>query len=226
MANVDIRNWLTYVEGQVLSAPTPAILQAIRDTLQEFLGKSLFWRDQLPAIDVVVSTTTYDMIPPAPADGVVIAEPLRVEHDGNEVVGRSEAFLDRNLSTGWRTATAPISQYWYRPTPQQIRIVLMPTEAKTGGLVIWAALKSSADADVIPEFIWEDDDIRDGVAHGVKAKLFFQVNVPWSNPEMGGLEQVMFDIKVNEVRMRAEHSDVLGVAVADPQFLSGFEGEG
>lgn len=149
------------------------------DMAREFCSTTGLWHQTLTAIDLVAEQATYTVATPASSELVRITE-LTV---AGELLWRlSDRGVDRQPEgedAKYRTNEPPFS---LSTDLAQITLMEVPTAAVVGGLEIKAALKPTAAADTLPDFLKSQHS--EAIRYGVLARLMVMGKKPWSDREL------------------------------------------
>lgn len=197
-----LTSFLPYIEGDVAGCPAPAIQRAVRDAAIKFCVETKFWRAELAAIDLADTVPTYAVNPPALA---LVAGITKVLINGSQIEFISEEKLDR-YRPGWETSTGSYPNACFRPQPDQLRVIPIPNQNVTGGMVIWAALRPDDTTVTVEDFLFSE--FREAIANGAKATLLNQKKADWYDARAAAQEAHSFEQAINRAKWRTVNGDV------------------
>lgn len=193
--------WTSYtphIKPYAPSCPDNIIEQQVLSVVIDFCEKTLIWRETMTAINTVVGTGTYTIVPPTNTRVVL---PIELRYDDNPVTPKSEEELDW-LDTGWRTSDDGVPNYYFCPTPNTIRFNRTSDEAITGGITGTIAVKPDRSATGGDDIIYDDwlETIREGVLH----RLYSMKDKHWSSPQEAVLKGQYYSGGVQNAKARAK----------------------
>ena len=225
MASVSLRDWLPFIETYTGSAPTQNVLRSLVRALQELCQKTEYWRHIMDDVDIVAATTStaetaglYTLpVPP----GARLAGIRYLEVQEKQLKEKGEKWLDRFYNLQWRGAGGGGSPYYYRPSPEAVRLVPAPNTASTDGMKGRLWLKPSINAGDVPDYLLEEEAVREAVGFGVQADLLKQKGMPWYDLRESLLAKAQFQVGMEEVRMKAERDDTEEIQVMNTVAFGG-----
>jgi len=195
-------SWLQDVSVAVPGAPKDIVTDSIKDSIRDFCQSTLLWVKQLDAINIVAGTATYTLTAPAAAQASVVNID-RAEFEGSPMGPESMDVLDRSTEA-WRQQTGPASYSYMVDAEKVLRLRYIPTENKTGALVIWAALKPLLTATILPDFLY--DEWYECILNTAIAALFGMPRQVFTNIQ----EAEYFGMLANAERSRAKAQKTVG----------------
>lgn len=213
MATVQFTDWLPYVQAEVDGCPRAMIMDAIRQTVIAFCGRSRIWRLQCNPLTTQVGVNTYSLEIPSYAQCVSVRSVIY--NDWKPVLEeRTTEQLDAAY-VEWRT-TSGKPKYYVFQSPNIITFDKVP-DAEVGVQVL-VALKPRQNALEVDEMIFEE--YRDQIASGAISRLMLMVDKPWSNAQIGVMHAGRFEDSVNVALSRANHGfGTRHAARVKPQYL-------
>lgn len=150
----------------------------LRETAREFCMKTSAWRQTLTAIDLVAAQASYALVTPTDSEVVRITQ----------VTANSELL--------WRDSDADVIGDTQSADPKYLRdeppftlidtlatITLVtdevPTASVTAGLTVIAALKPTATAATLPDFLFTQ--YSDAMRYGTLSRLMVMGKKPWGD---------------------------------------------
>lgn len=150
----------------------------LRETAREFCAKTSAWREPLAAVNTVAAQAGYALATPTNSELVRVTE-LTV----NSILLWRHSDHDRA-----GTATEVIPQYLIDQPPftfdENLSTITLatdeiPTAAVVGGLVVEAALKPTAAAATLPDFLLTK--YGDAIRYGTLSRLMVMGKKPWGD---------------------------------------------
>ena len=194
MTNVAYTQWLDHIQPHVQDCPSPMILLAVRQACIEFCRSSRYLRVNLDPFNTVVGDDEYDLSPPA---DTVVSAILNVRCGGRLIDAARQEDLDSEANY-WRDLEGPPSRYLQ---PNEATIILNPVPQEVVAVRILAAIRPSQASGGVDEEIFER--FLDPVASGALARLMAMPGVSWSNPELAGYHERVFNSGVSDAADRA-----------------------
>lgn len=176
--------------------PLPVLDHHLRNACIEFFTKSKAYVVDLSAIDTVASQMAYALALP---QDTAIVEIRTVKLSGNPLTLKGHSFLSQKFGD-WE-AEIGTPEYYTQQSLDEVMLVPAPDTSGTGALKVKAALKPSASAPGVADWIFER--WRVAMAAGAKAALMAEANKPWSNPERVALYQGVFDSALDDASSAA-----------------------
>jgi len=192
--------WSAYtkhVAPEVPGCPHSIIENAIRDAAIQFCGESLIWREDLTAIDTVVSQDEYALVLPTDTRFVLA---VHVQYDGVTIDPRSEEKEDY-LNDGWRNADDGVPSYYHVPKPNTIKFNVPSIAVIVGGIKVRAAVKPARDAAGGDDLLYHD--WVEILAHGAKARLKSMKAKDWSDARGAVYCDRQFNAGIQHAKSRA-----------------------
>ena len=153
----------------------------LREVAREFCTSTNVWRHPLTAISLVANQSTYTM--PVPANSEVVRV-VSLTKAGDLLWADVESDDDTRIRPKYGRHEPP-----YTLSSDLLQIVLaadeVPTAALASGLVLVAALKPTAAASDIPDFIL--NQYSEAIRCGVLSRMLFMSKKPWSDPGLAGV---------------------------------------
>jgi len=171
-------------------APLDMVEHHVREIVRDFCERTLFWQETI-VLDLEDDTGIYSLIPDPIGDPLatpyVVHRINRVEAVGSEsdkpLDPTTEAELDEKIEVGWRQIKGP-PKYYYRQTPNLLRLVYRPDNHVDDGLSIYVAVKPTVNA---VELLNDDilEHYRNDIAYGVKGRMMLSPKKPYTDAQMG-----------------------------------------
>lgn len=196
---------------EVVGCATPLALNAIRNAVIEFCNRTLVWDYDIPAIDIVADTHTYTLTVPA---NTMISTLMDVRDNGSPVNSKSPdalkaawPLIGARLSHGtvitpddWQQYASETAEFYHQPARNSIRLIGIPTTAKTAGLVIKAALRPTRAAVTLDDRIL--DEYWEQIGFGAKGRLMAMPKQAWSDTDMAAYYLAKFEAAISEAEGR------------------------
>lgn len=163
----------------------------LREVAREFCEKTSIWREDLTAIDLVAGQAAYAVASPSVSAMVrvvslTVADVLlwkdRQVKEGDDEPKYNPSEPPFTLSADLTTLTLATDE--------------VPTASLVGGLVITAALKPTAAAANLPDFLrsqWSD-----AIRAGVLSRLMVMGRKPWTDRELAGIYASTWNTQLNK----------------------------
>lgn len=151
----------------------------LRKTARAFCQRTSVWRETLAAIGLVANQATYTMAVPANSEVVKVT---------SITVNNELLWVDKEAPNSNATKSNKLPKYRRDDPPftlsaDMAAITLIddeiPTATVTGGLVVIAALKPTAAAAVLPDFLLVE--YSDAIQHGTLYRLMRMGKKPWGD---------------------------------------------
>lgn len=180
-------DWFDYVLPDVPGVANRLATQKIREAVIEFCRRTLLYKHNPAAINIVGGTAAYTVTPPA---GTVVSDFTHVLVNGKQVDPQTPAWLDQNV-TNWRTtATGPARAYLVTMSGQ-IKLVPTPPDSIASGLVVEVALRPTVASTTCPDWLLED--FQEAISHGAKGRLFAMKRKPWTDAQLARFHMAEFN---------------------------------
>jgi len=211
VADVNIKDILDRVAPEVPGCPTQFQIQAMRDTIRDFLQFTRAWIYEPAAQTIAINTAAYAIVLPSTNVQAIAVEFMTL--DEAEVRFREVDWLDRRIPN-WRIRAADDFRYFTQLQPGTFIFPGIPTVAGTAnGLRYRVSIKPTRTATVVEgaqanEWIecWSD---------GAKARLMMMDSKGWYKPRRGAeLERFYRHARAN-ARVRVARSFGNAEQVAD-----------
>jgi hypothetical protein len=202
MAN--LTDWKPEILPDIPLASDPALIVGVRNAVREFCEKTHLWIYTLDRFDVVANQAEYPLIIPANLNAELVAvENVKYKQDGFDddqfvkLNPLSERQQDNEDYANWPFRTAPQPRFFLVDIPNHImRLVEIPTEGSTQGLLVKTSIKPSLLATTVPDFL--RDDYKDVIGDGAKADLFGRPGTPWAAATLAAAFKAKFDSGIGQ----------------------------
>lgn len=175
--------------------------QAIRDTAIDFCERTLRYRYNHPAIDVVAATSSYTL---TPESGARICDILAVRYNGLPIDPANDADLD-DLYADWRTVAGPVVAYQGVLDMNAVKLVRTPDASLTGGLSVEVAQAPVSNATTVPD--WMFNRYRDGLVAGTLARLHALPAKPWTDNGLAVYHGHLYDQAIGRANTDKAQAD-------------------
>lgn len=162
----------------VAGCPSALALWALRRAADEFCTRTLAWRAELPAMDVVAEYPFHRLEAPAGGRLVMVLEAF---FQGRRLTPASEELLDEE-HPGWAMLSPGTPTRFVLPKAGELRLVPAPGFFAGGGLLVRVALAPSAQAVETEDFLLVDHG--QALVHGALSRLLALSAKPWSDQAM------------------------------------------
>lgn len=180
---------------------TPMLDLQLRETARAFCQQTSAWKLPFDAVNLVADQATYDLEPSEPEAEVVRVIKLTL---GSELIWED---TDREQ----KSADASEPKYVrneppFTLSPDLLEITLMadevPTAAVTGGMVIVGAMKPTARATRLPDFL--KGQYSDAMRFGTLARLMVMAKKPWTDRALAAAYMGMWHQQLNFAAYQAQ----------------------
>lgn len=196
MASVQFAEFLPEVLPNVAGCADVVAINAIRNSAIELLERSLAAREVQDVITVVAADLPLDVEAPSSSRLVQV---LSVTANGLPVPAD-----DQQNSSSMR---------YYQPTPTQLSLTPLPTQAIE--LVVTVAYAPTRKATGVEDWVYQRH--LETVADGALARLYVLPGQPWSNPELAGFHAERFRTAAERLRADAMRAFVPASARINPR---------
>lgn len=159
----------------VAGCPSALALAALRKTADEFCTRTLSWRAELPAVDMLAEFPFYRLDVPAGGRLVMVLEAFV---QGRRLAPASEESLD-DEHPGWAMLAPGTPTRFVLPRPGELRLVPAPAFYVSKGLLVRAALAPAPGAAEAEDFLLLDHG--QAMIHGALSRLLAMNARPWSD---------------------------------------------
>lgn len=182
---IDLDAFFPEINSKAPGCPAPAAYLAIRQACDELCTRLGVWRYETDGVINNLGEVDY-MIP----DQAVLVDFESIQFNDCDLTSQDTQWLDRYMR-GWRRgAIDGIPKYYAQLHPNQ----LIVTPIETGILSITCILKPSMDADVVPQFLF--DQYHEIIAWGALGRLLQTPDQPFTDVQMGMGYSLAFDQKM------------------------------
>lgn len=184
MKFVDLAPW---VQPEVPGCPLFTLERAVREAAIDLCQRTDVWKADPQQFQILPETIDYEL---PQETGAEVAHVLDLQRDGQSLIklGSVAEVYQKIGNDGSRE-----TPMWYSASDNTgIVVARRPKDAEI--LMLFLSLKPDAAATSIPDTIGRE--YRDTLACGARAKLLLMNGQPWSNAQLGLLNQQLFDRKV------------------------------
>ncbi len=194
MTNVAYSQWLDHVQPHVPDCPSPMIILAVRQACIEFCRRSRYLRVSLDPFNTVVGDDEYELAPPT---DTVVSAILNVRCGDRLIEAARQEDMDAEVNY-WRDLEGQPSRYLQ---PDEATMILNPIPQEIMAVRILAAIRPSQASGGVDEAVFER--FLDPVASGALARLMAMPGVAWSNPELAGYHEQIFNSGIADAADKA-----------------------
>lgn len=203
MSEVSYDQFLVEVLPYVRDVPEIVAIQAIRNAVIQFCEKTLYLQTDLDPQPVIKGLATYDLDPDGDYKVVDIIESWNADQF---LIPKSVEELTKIYRvTNWETLVGN-PYYYYRPTPDEMRLVPIPEKTIANNLRIKVALAPKRSSTTIRDDIYER--FLEFISLGARARLLDTPNQPYYDPKGAQLYLKRFDDACADVRRRVNRGNV------------------
>lgn len=193
----DIAQWYDEVLPEVGGVSTPLLINAIRNSMREFLKRSSIWRADLTPITLVATTGTYAL---GLGAGTSLADIIKAKiDDESEITPILPGDLEREYPN-WQTETGEVKRYLMENAPGVIRLIRTPDTEQTLDLKV--ALMPGPTGTSIPDWIF--DQYFEQIGYGAKHRLMRMAGFRWSNPDGASMYFNLFENAIGDAQSAAD----------------------
>lgn len=195
MTDVPLDDFLREVTPYMPSVPDPVAINAVRNALIEFCGKSHWWLAEHDALTVLADTAVYDL--DAPADAQVI----RVHQAWFQQVAlrqSSEDELHRMLGANWFDMTGS-PRYISQLSFYEVRLTPIPDTTVADGLKMLVCLAPTRDATGVDQALYDRWSEQIGI--GARARLHETPNTTYYDPKAAMYYRRQFIAAIGEAKV-------------------------
>jgi len=175
--------------------------QSVRSAGIEFCERSLRYRYDHPAIDVVGNTSTYTLTPEASAR---VCDILSVRYNGTLLDPATDDELDM-LWTDWRTVAGSVGYYQGTLAMNAVKLIRTPDVSLTDGLTVVIAQAPVHNTTTFPDWMFER--YREGIVAGAFMRLYAMPKKPWSDDGLSVYYGNMFDQAIGRANTDKAQAD-------------------
>jgi hypothetical protein len=192
-------------------APLPMVDHWLRNAAIELCERSKALVADLDLIDAVANQPGYELLMPTGSDLVEITSAW---FSGKKITPKSPLYLDSHYED-W-TAQVGTPEHYTQQGMDSVLLVPMPSADSAGAIKIKAAIKPSATATGVDDWLYAQ--FRKALAAGCKAGMMAMPGVAWANPDRVTLNAGLFEAAVSDAMASASN----GFTRAKPRFSGGF----
>lgn len=181
---VNWESFYEYVFPNVQGCPTSIVKHAIKSACIDFCAKTLIWKQDSLANDVLANVNLYTFAAPT---GSKVVTPCRVTlyNDTNDTESDLTPYSMETLESflpNWRSITSEYPDKFVMVYDDTLRLIGTPTKDLTDALSATVVLKPTRDSENCPSFLYED--WAETIAAGALAKLHASKDKVWAMPEL------------------------------------------
>lgn len=198
-----------FVRPVVQGCPIVVVDNAIASACIEFCEKTMVWQRGRNCGDIVEGEQRYTYVDDDKQANII--QPLAVAiTDANSNYKYTLARTNReDLDYGgveWRFQEKEYPTGFFVEKPNYVILTAKPTKYIPNGLHMHVALKPKRDAEIIPDFIFED--WAETISDGALARLNAMSGSVWSKPEMVGYYTRRFRAGISRAKSKVMKSYV------------------
>lgn len=189
---------------EVPGAAEMVVENAVKNAVIEFCEKSLILQRDHDPVTLVQGIVDYDLEPPT---GYLVVKVMKAWLENNQLdplapdFVREAAVYNRLFSSYQDESGTPRS--YLQKDERSISVWSPPAQKYTNGLTMRVALKPTRDSSSVEDVVYED--YAEVIAAGALARLMRSAGKPYTNVEMAGVNQQVFQQGINLARSRALH---------------------
>lgn len=196
-----------YVLPEVIGAPEPVVVLAVRSACVEFCEKSLILTRDHDPVTVLANIVDYDLEPPT---GYLVVKVQQAWIENNKISPLAPDFVRdasvyNRLFASYQSAPSTPTAYLQKDE-RTITIWPVPDRKLPNGLTMRVALKPTRASETIDDVIFEE--YAEAIAAGALARLMSSAGKPYTNLDMAVVNQSKFMQGINVARQRAGHGHV------------------
>lgn len=192
---------------EVPGAAEMVVENAVKNAVIEFCEKSLILQRDHDPITVLEGIVDYDLEPPG---GYLVIKVMKAWLENNQLEPLAPDFVrdasvyNRLFSSYQKANSTP--RAYLQKDERSISLWSPPEKKYTNGLTLRVALKPTRDSTEVEDVIYED--YAEVIAAGALSRLMRSAGKPYTNVEMAGVNQQLFQQGINLARSRALHGQV------------------
>ena len=200
---MQIADIVHYVRLETPGAMDLIIIQNLAAVAKDFCTRTLVWNELQPPVPLRDGVSEYDIEKPQDATIVGVTE---VWQGSRKLIAKTYEGLSLALPE-WQTATAASPDYYNVSSDHKLLAVYpKPLNAERAPLTMRVRYTPTRTAQVLPDFLIEEH--LDALVDGTKARMFKQVNVPWSNQVAAGTCHDAYELALTNARIVELHGNV------------------
>jgi hypothetical protein len=198
------QDFFPYILPEVSGAPTPVVLNAVRNACIKFCEQSLILNRDHDPVTVIANVVDYDLEPPT---GYLVAKVTKAWLDNIPLdplspdVIADAAVYNRLYSSYEASPSTP--RRFLQKDERSVSLWPMPDKKYANGLTMRVALKPTRASTTIEDVIFED--YAEVIASGALSRLMLAADKPYTNEKMAAFHASEFIKGVNVARSRALH---------------------
>lgn len=186
------------------SPATALVDQAAVEVARDFCNRTWAHHVDLPAVNAVANQATYALVTPDPTN-IEVSCVQNLWHDSKELDQKSSDELAEIYTSRWKDQSGT-PRYFTQEDLTAIILAPYPIAALASGIKIHAALMPTLAATGLIDVIY--DGWAENIADGIRAKLLLKPMKPWSNPELGGYYEGLYEEAVMSAKTSAANGFV------------------
>ena len=177
------------------------VVQAIAGAASEFCERTRVWDEWQDPVTLMDGEAVVDLEAPTDARALTAYNAML---GGTELAPVTMGDLVQFMPD-WKTATG--QPRYYSSASDWSAITLFPSPLSvTDQLMLRVQYAPKATSKTLPNFLAER--FHDALIAGAKARVFAQMNVPWSNPAMADQHRQIFERAIENARIEQLHDRV------------------
>ena len=201
-----MKTYSTFLDYVMPYAPGATVAMAtleLKNTCIEFCEKTLFLQQDLDPQPLIVNAPEYELDP----DGdYKVVDVIEAWSGDQFLIPKSLEELTRIYRvTNWQDLVGN-PYYFYRPTPDILRLVPMPQLTQQNYLKIRVAVAPTRASTTVDDSVFER--WLEQVAYGARARLYDTVNQPYYDPKAAAIYTKRFNDACADIRRRVNMGNV------------------
>ncbi|MFO7598117.1 MAG: hypothetical protein R6W92_17475 [Desulfocurvibacter africanus] len=185
--------------------PSALAMAALRRATDEFCTRTLAWRADLPAVDLLAEYPFYRLDAPLGSRIVMVLEAFV---QGRRLIAASEESLD-DEHPGWAMLGPGTPSRFVLPRAGELRLVPAPATYAKAGLLVQAALAPAAGAPETEDFLIRDHG--QALVHGALSRLLAMPAKSWTDQSLAThhgrqFRAALADTRAGELKGRTRRS--------------------
>ncbi len=199
-----------YVLPEVIGAPEPLVINAIRNSVIEFCEKSLVLTRDHDPVTILPAIVDYDLEPPA---GYLVVKVMQAWLDNQPLDPLApdfvrEASVYNRLFESYESAPST-PRFYLQKDERTITVWELPDKTYTNGLTMRVALKPTRASTEVEDVVFED--YAETIAAGAIMRLMMSPGKAYTNMDLAAVHKGIFNQGINTARQRATHGQVRSV---------------
>jgi hypothetical protein len=211
MSTVTFDQFFPEVLPYVRDCPEFVAINAIRNACIEFCDKSLYWREVLNPITLVVGQSTYPLDPVS--NGATVAQIVSASIGISSLMSGNEEKLSQTIGADWRSRIGPVA-YFVQDDLDNVVLAQVPDGSQSDPLIITAAIRPERTATKVDKELF--DRYAEIIGFGARARLHDTPGQPYSDDTAAKKFRMWFESGYGEAKIAANRARGRGPLMVRP----------